>query len=160
MKRAAAVLLLALALVGCNLAQVVQLINVASLLAEQAAAVTGVIPPAYVAYVSAASSCVAFIAVEQRSTDTAAVRYDKDVAQCSKFVSVTLPPGTAKDLVDKAARLAESIQNILASLQPPSGVVSKSTKAPEEKPLSDADMKALSEASKRATAAAKKIAGN
>lgn len=110
------VIAMSLLLVACSLAQITQLINVAVQILDQAAAVTGVIPPSVAAYFTAASQCIAFAATEQASSDSKLVKDDKIFAECSKDASVVLPPGTAQNVATIASNLAKSIQDILANV--------------------------------------------
>lgn len=151
MKPRIAILALAVMLAGCALATIVQLVNAGVQIAEQAAAITGAIPPQYVAYVQAGSNCLAFVAIEQATADSPVVKYDKDAAQCAMLVSPVLPPGTPQNVVDMAGKLAAAIQNILANLKP--APVSTTARAAQEKPLSASDLKALSVLADRAKAA-------
>ncbi len=148
-------LALILILTACNVASIVQLINQAVVIAEQAAAVTGLIPPEYIAYVTAASDCIAFASTEEASSDSAALKADKITAQCSMYASVALPPGTAANLVALVSKLAVSIQGILNALPPSTSAAPRAT-APQatkpEKPLTDNDRAALNMLSSRAKA--------
>lgn len=135
---------LALTLAACNVASIVTIIAQAAAIAEQAAAISGVLPPQYADYVSSASECIAFAAQEEASADSQAVKADKIVAQCAQLTSVVLPPGTAKDAAAIAARLALAIQKILAGL-------------PASKPLSPSDIDALGKIAVRGHEAARKV---
>lgn len=152
--RMAPVLAILLVLGACTLAQIVQTINAAVLIAEQAAAITGVnIPPQYFAYVSAASGCISFAATEQASTDSAPVKTTKITVACSKYTSAALPPGTAQNYVDMAGKLATAVQNILAQLPPaPSHALTgrAAAPAPAEVVLKPADVRALNSLAGRA----------
>ena len=149
-------LALILALAACNVASIVQLISQAVAIAEQAAAVTGIIPAEYIAYVTAASDCIAFASTEEASSDSAALKADKITAQCSKYASVALPPGTAANLVALVSKLAVSIQSILAALPPTTSAAAPRATAPTaatpEKPLTSNDIAALHMLSNRASA--------
>lgn len=145
-------LALLLILSACNVASIVQLIGQAVAIAEQAATVTGLVPPEYVAYVTAASNCLAFASTEEASTDSAALKGDKITAQCAMYATIALPPGTAANLVTLVSRLAVSIQSILATFPSSNG-----TRAlqPGTKPatLSENDIAALNMLAGRARAA-------
>lgn len=149
-------LALILILAACNLASIVQLIGQAVAIAEQAAAVTGIIPPEYIAYVTAASDCIAFASTEEASSDSAALKADKITAQCSAYATVALPPGTAANLVSLVSKLAVSIQGILGALPARSNALAPRATAPTaakpEKPLSPSDIAALHTLSNRASA--------
>jgi hypothetical protein len=145
-------LALILVLASCNVAQIVQLINAAVLIAEQAAAVTGIIPPQYIAYVTAASECIAFASTETASSDSAALKADKITAECAKYATVALPPGTAANLVTLVSKLAVSIQGILGALPSTTGL--KATRPVPEKPLSASDLQILKDSAVRAKGAA------
>jgi hypothetical protein len=150
-------LALILILTACNVASIVQLINQAVVIAEQAAAVTGLIPPEYIAYVTAASDCIAFASTEEASSDSAALKADKITAQCSMYASVALPPGTASNLVALVSKLAVSIQGILNALPPTTSAAAapravQPQAAKPEKPLTDNDRAALNMLSSRAKA--------
>lgn len=150
--RAASAIALVLFLAACTLAQITQVINAAVLIAEQAAAITGVnIPQAYLNYVSAASSCIAFAATEQASADSAAVKGTKITEQCAQHTSAALPPGTAQNLVTMAGKLAAAIQDILSHLPPPQAGLAASRSSPATaKSVSDADVRALKSLATRA----------
>jgi hypothetical protein len=148
------VLLAALVLTACSVAEIVSVINQAVLIAEQAAAIAGVLPPEYVAYVSAASECIAFAAEEEASSDSAGVKASKIGAQCATLVSAVLPPGTAADLVALAAKLAAAIQQILAQLP---GAGALGPQVATSKPLSTSDIQALQKLAVRAHAAGAKV---
>jgi len=154
--RIAPVLAIALLISACTLAQIVQVINAAVLIAEQAAAITGTgIPPAYLAYVSAASNCIAFAATEQAGTDPAAVKGTKITEACSRFTSAALPPGTAQKYVDMAGKLAKAIQDILLKLPVSS---QSATNAPAKPDVMSAnDVAALHKLADRAQAALAKV---
>jgi hypothetical protein len=135
----------ALALASCSVSSIVSLIGAALTIAEEAAAITGVLPPEYVAYVSAAGDCIAFAAEEESSADSAAVKAAKIGAQCAHLASVTLPPGTAANVSRIAYELAFAIHNILAELPK------------VKKPLTAADVEMLRAIPERARAAGAKV---
>lgn len=151
LKRFLVPLALILILAACNVASIVQLIGQAVAIAEQAAAVTGIIPAEYIAYVTAASDCIAFASTEEASSDSAALKADKITAQCSKFATVALPPGTAANLVALVSKLAVSIQGILNALPATSTAPRVAAPVPE-KQLSSNDIAALNMLAGRARA--------
>lgn len=146
----------------CNLAQIVQVINAAVLIAEQAAAITGKIPPEYIAYVSAASQCLATAATEQASSHSPSDKALNTTRACAQYASIALPPGTAQNALDKAQQLAQAIQNILNTLSAagPQGVAIAPGQTPpvaSAPSLKPDDIRALKELSERATAVHDKL---
>jgi hypothetical protein len=116
-KYLAGVLSLHLLLTGCNVSQVVQVINAGVQIAEQAAAVTGLnIPPQYFAYVALAAGCLSSAAAEETTSDSALLKFDKITQSCTQAASVTLPPGTAQNIAALAAKLAKAVQDVLAQV--------------------------------------------
>lgn len=110
------VLLLVLLLMACGVATLLTILDTALSLASQAAAVTGAVPPAYVAYVTAALGCVSFAGIELASMDTNGEKTGKIVAQCAALTAPGLPPGTPQNLVTLASKLGAQIAALIDAL--------------------------------------------
>lgn len=114
-----AVVLLAIVLAACSAATIIGLITTGLQIAEAAAAITGVLPAPFVAYVSAALEGMSCASIEIASSDTAAQKYLKTTACFANAVAPTLPPGTAQNILNIVTKLEQAIQNILANLPKP-----------------------------------------
>jgi hypothetical protein len=139
--------LAALLLTACTVASIVTVIGQALTVAEQAAAVTGVLPPEYVAYVEAASECIAFAAEEEASSDSPEEKAIEIAGQCGLYTQVTLPSGAPANVLAMAVRLTAAIQAIISDL-------------PKAKPVSLTDVQLLQSFAPRAHAAAAKMREN
>jgi hypothetical protein len=150
-----AISLIALLCSSCTAAQIVQVIDAAVTIGEEAAAAAGVnISLAYSAYVSAALNCISFAATEEGSSDPASTKYTQITAKCAQYASVALPPGTAQNLVNMAAKLALSIEGILAKLPKPAPLTARAS--PTGPVLKPADVQKLHALAQRAEAASRK----
>ena len=114
-----AVLPLVLLLVACpSVATFSTYLNFA-LTAVQAYVPTTGTPAAVLSYFIAGASCVSFAASERASTDTLLDQSLKITAQCATSLKPVLPAGTPQDVLDRAAKVATAISDMLAHLPVP-----------------------------------------